>query len=94
MTVRQARKTVRPDSKGRITLGKLVAGASSFKAYKDKQGRIVLEPQVEVPAGEAWLWKNQAAIKAVQQGLKDSAEGRVVQRGSFARFAATEEDDA
>ena len=78
------RKTVRPDSKGRITLGSLAAGASSFKAYKDTKGRIILEPQVEVPAAEAWLWTNTAAMKSVQQGLKDSAEGKPVDRGSFA----------
>ena len=77
-------KTVRPDSKGRITLGSLAAGASSFKAYRDAKGRIILEPQVEVPAAEAWLWQNPAAMKSVQQGLRDSAEGKRVERGSFA----------
>lgn len=78
------RRTVRPDSKGRVTLGSLAAGASSFKAYKDSKGRIILEPQVEVPAAEAWLWQNPAAMKSVQQGLRDSTEGRLVDRGSFA----------
>ena len=87
MAITEARKTVRPDSKGRITLGSLAGGASSFKAYKDKKGRIVLEPQVEVPAMEAWLWQNPVAMKAVQQGLQDSAEGKVVRRGSFAQYA-------
>lgn len=84
MPISEPWKTVRPDSKGRITLGSLAAGASSFKAHKDIKGRIILEPQVEVPAAEAWLWKNAAAMKSVQQGLKDSAEGKLVDRGSFA----------
>lgn len=79
MPISEARKTVRPDSKGRITLGNLAAGASSFQAYRDSQGRIILEPQVEVPAGEAWLWRNAAALKSVQQGLKDAAAGEVVE---------------
>jgi hypothetical protein len=87
MPILDSRKTVRPDSKGRITLGNLAAGASSFKAYRDADGRIILEPQVEVPAGEAWLWQNPAAMKSVQQGLEDSAEGKFVKRGSFARYA-------
>lgn len=86
MTITETRKTVRPDSKGRITLGSLASGASCFKAYKDKQGRIVLEPQVEVPANEAWLWKNPAAMEAVQKGLRDSAEGKLVERGSFVQY--------
>ena len=88
MTIAEARKTVRPDSKGRITLGSLAGGASCFKAYKDKKGRIVLEPLVEVPANEAWLWKNPVAMKAVQKGLKDSAGGNLVDRGSFAQYVA------
>ena len=68
MATTAARKTVRPDSKGRITLGNLAGGASSFKAYRDKKGRIILEPQIEVPAAEAWLWKNPVALKAVRLG--------------------------
>jgi len=87
MSTAEARRTVRPDSKGRVTLGSLAKGVSSFSAYKDKCGRIVLELQVEVPAREAWLWKNRAAVNAVRQGLKDSAAGRLVDRGSFARCA-------
>ena len=87
MTITAIRKTLRPDSKGRITLGNLAGGASCFKAYKDKKGRIVLEPLVEVPVNEAWLWNNPVAMKAVQKGLRDSAEGNLVERGSFAKYA-------
>lgn len=92
MTVPEARKTLRPDSKGRITLGNLVGGASCFRAHRDKKGRIILEPLVEVPALEAWLWKNPAAMNAVQKGLKDSAEGNLIDRGSFARYADEAEE--
>jgi hypothetical protein len=90
MPIVEPRKTVRPDSKGRITLGNLAAGASSFKAYRDSKGRIILEPQVEVPAAQAWLWQNPAAMKSVREVLKDSAEGKLVQRGSFAHHATEE----
>lgn len=92
MPIIEPRKTVRPDSKGRITLGNLAAGASSFKAYRDTKGRIILEPQVEVPAAEVWLWQNPAAMKSVQQGLKDSGEGKLVKRDSFASFAKGPEE--
>lgn len=86
MPITEPRKTVRPDSKGRVTLGSLALGASSFKAYRDPKGRIILEPQMEVPAAEAWLWKNSAALKSVQQGLQESADGKLVDRGSFAAY--------
>ncbi len=87
MPIPEPRKTVRPDSKGRVTLGNLAAGASSFKAYRDAKGRIILEPQVEVPAAEAWLWQNPEAMISVQRGLRDAAEGKLVERGSFAKYA-------
>jgi len=47
----------RPDSKGRITLGKLAEGVSSYRARRQKDGRIVLEPFVEVPAMNAGCMK-------------------------------------
>ena len=43
-------------------------------------------------AVEAWLWKNPVAMKAVQKGLKDSAEGKLVERGSFAQYADEAEE--
>lgn len=92
MPTLEPRKTLRPDSKGRITLGSLAAGASSFKAYRDPKGRIILEPQIEVPAAEAWLWMNATALQAVRRGLEDSAQDKTVERGSFAQYAQTTDD--
>ncbi len=90
MTVKEAR-TVRPDAKGRITLGHLADGVSSFIVTEDKHHRIILEPRVEISANEKWLYDNKAALKQVKQGLEDSAAGRVKNRGSFAKYL---DDDA
>ena len=49
---------LRPDAKGRITLGKLAEGVSSYRARRQKDGKIVLEPFVEIPAEERWLYEN------------------------------------
>lgn len=84
-------KTVRPDAKGRITLGPLAHGVSSYIMTKDKNNRIILEPRVEIPAKEKWLFDNKAALNQVKQGLKDSAAGRIKKRGSFAKF--TDDED-
>jgi hypothetical protein len=84
-------KTIRPDSKGRITLGRLAMGVSSFKASQDASGRIILEPQVEIPANEVWLWQNPGALAQVQRGIKEAGEGKLVDLGSFARFAQEDE---
>ena len=84
-------RVVRPDSKGRITLGSLTKGISSFVVVKDKDGRLTLEPYKEIPAREAWLFENPAALDKVRQGFADAAAGRLHDRGDFSQFA--EDDD-
>jgi hypothetical protein len=90
MTVKES-KIVRPDAKGRITLGSLAHGTSSYIVTKDKYNRIILEPRIEILAKEKWLFDNKTALTQVKKGMEDSAEGRVRSRGSFARF--TDDED-
>jgi hypothetical protein len=75
--------TLRPDSKGRITLGKLAEGISSFRAHREENGRVVLEPFVEIPAREHWIFKNPEALASLKRGIADATDGRTVSRGSF-----------
>lgn len=89
MTAPQAH-TVRPDSKGRITLGPYAKGVSSFRIHPQKDGRLVLEPYTEIPAREAWLFENQAALTKVRKGLKDAAAGKISRRGDFSKFVDDE----
>jgi hypothetical protein len=76
-------KTLHPDAKGRIALGALAKGISSFEVLEDKDGRIILEPRVEIPAREQWLFKNKTAMRQVQKGLKDAVKGKISQRDEF-----------
>lgn len=80
-------KYLRPDSKGRITLGKLAKGISSYKYEISADGCIILRPQVEIPANETWLYKNKEALSKVQKGIEDSSCGHVRKIGSFSQFA-------
>ena len=82
----QSGKVLRPDSKGRISLGKLAQGVSSFRVSVDDRGRIVLEPYVEVPASEKWLFDNPEAVESLRRGLADAKNGRVSEIGSFAHY--------
>lgn len=82
--------TLRPDAKGRIALGSLAKGISSFQASVDPEGRIILEPFAEIPAREKWLFENKEALAAVREGLTQASAGQVRSRGSFASFV---EDD-
>ena len=78
---------VRPDSKGRITLGKVARGVSSYGVRVFGDGRVQLDPYAEIPARERWLYKNPKALASVLRGLKESEEGKVHDLGSFARYA-------
>ena len=86
-------KLLRPDSKGRITLGKeYVEGVSSFRVTETADNKIILEPQVEIPAREMWLFENKEALSKVKKGLQDSKEGKLSSKGSFSQFADDEID--
>ena len=78
---------MRPDSKGRIALGKLAEGVSSYLIRSGKDGRIILEPLSEVPARERWLYESPEGLARVRRGLADSREGRIRLVGSFSRYA-------
>jgi hypothetical protein len=86
-------RDVRPDSKRRLTLGKALAGLEEdvrFDVYRRSNGQIVLDPQVSIPASEAWLYRNPEALAMVRRGLREAAEGKAVYVGSFAEFADEE----
>lgn len=80
-------RMVRPDSKGRITLGRLAEGISGFTVTETEDHKIILEPYAEIPAREKWLFSNTLALGKVKQGLKEAKEGKVSKKGSFAKFA-------
>ena len=73
------------DSRKRISLTKLLPGGtiSSVRAYVEED-KIILEPMVEIPARETWLYQNESALKKVQSGLSQKG---TIKRGSFAKYA-------
>ena len=73
------------DSKKRISLTKLLPPGNirSVRAYT-KGYRIVLEPMMEVPVEEAWLFENRDALKKVLTGLSQKGS---INRGSFAKHS-------
>ncbi len=83
-------KALRPDSKGRISLGRLAKGVSSYAVYQQKNGTITLEPFIEIPAKEKWLYDNKSALKQFQTGLEQAKKGKLIERGSFSKYADDE----
>ena len=87
-------KYLRLDSKKRITLGKLAPDdVTSYEPEVKEDGTIILHPRVEMPAHEAWLYRNPEALAGVLRGIDDSKAGRVKYRGSFAKYADIDLDE-
>ena len=76
-----------PDAKKRLSLGEALRGATAYNIYRNPLGQLILDPVKTVPASEMWLYENAEALASVKQGLRESAQGKNVDRGSFARFA-------
>ncbi len=75
---------IRPDTKGRISLGGVLSETKqAYQVFVNSLGQIVLDPVKTVPTYEAWLHANPAALDRVRQGLKESGEGKRVDLGSF-----------
>jgi len=87
----QLSKHIKPDTKGRIYLGKLTEGVSGFAVTVDKHHRIILDPLVEIPAREKWLFDNKEALNSVQRGLKEAKGGNFNELGSFAEYLNDDE---
>jgi len=76
-----------PDAKKRISLGAALRDATAYNIYRNPLGQLILDPVRTIPVSEAWLYENPSALASVKQGLRESAEGKSVYRGSFARHA-------
>lgn len=70
----------RPDERGRITLGReLTDGVSKYDVFVNNEtGEVLLRPYREIPAHEAWLYKNDKAKKLVAKGLEGAKAGKLV----------------
>lgn len=70
-------KRVRLDSKGRIALGKFISeGVTGFEVLAQDDGSLVLSPTIEIPACEAWIFRNKKAFASVKRGLEQASKGR------------------
>ncbi|HUV44373.1 MAG TPA: hypothetical protein VMW13_06040 [Dehalococcoidales bacterium] len=80
-------KNVKPDAKRRVILPQgLVREGIIYHIYANSFGQIVLDPQVTIPASEAWIFEDKSALATVDRGMVESANGQVINRGSFAKY--------
>ena len=70
--------SVKPDTRKRVVLpSDLVKEDIIYHIWYNSFGQILLDPQVTIPASEAWLFKNPKAFASVRRGLGDVAQGKV-----------------
>ena len=87
----RAGPAVLPDGRGRITLPKSVrvrlGEGVSFATYVNDAGQVVLDPVVELPMRERWIYQNPRALAALKAGLNSAVDESLVDLGSFAKHA-------
>jgi hypothetical protein len=85
--VQKTIKRLRPDERGRITLGEIAKSVSSYDVEIQPDGKIILTRYIEIPKNEIWLYKNKEALENVLTGIQQAKEGKVKKRKSYAEFA-------
>lgn len=96
MMRRQPNK-IQMDDKCRICLSSFLSKEereqlSSFRISRQEDGKIVLDPLVEIPAREHWIYKNPEALAALMRGIEDAKNGRIVDVGiDFLQFLDNED---
>jgi hypothetical protein len=83
--------SVKPDTKRRVCIPKtLFKEGLSYHIYVNDIGQIVLDPQITIPASEAWLFINKKTLASVDKGINESTNGQRTDRGSFAKYTKDE----
>jgi hypothetical protein len=65
------------DDRTRVTLGDFFKNFKRVRIYKNQRGEVFIQPVIEIPASESWLFQNKEVLEMVQKGLKDAAEGKI-----------------
>jgi len=89
--MRKQTATVNMDNKYRICLTRLLSKKerelfNSFRIYWEG-AKIVLEPVIEIPEKDHWIYQDPKSLASLMKGIKDAEEGRVKDLGSFAKYA-------
>jgi hypothetical protein len=67
------------DNKKRVSLGcKAIPVGQSYIVYVNEIGQIILDPLERIPRRELWLHKNKKALASVMKGIKQAAQGELL----------------
>jgi len=68
---------LRPDSKGRINLGELSQGVSSYRVIKGENGSLILKPYLEIPFTEKWIFENKDILERIKKEFHNEEQDNV-----------------
>lgn len=82
------------DGRRRISLGRVGSSDHTrYDVYENDLGEILLVPLVSIPAREMIVWQNPQVRESLLRGMELASLGKVVDRGSFAKYADDDVDD-
>ncbi len=58
---------LRPDAKGRINLGEVARNISSYRVTVETNGQILLEPYVEIPLSDKWIFEDKELLNKIKK---------------------------
>ena len=61
---------LRPDAKGRISLGEIASTVSSYRVTIEDSGKVILEPYTEIPLSEKWIFEDKDLLARVINQVK------------------------
>ena len=71
-------ENVKPDAKKRVVIPREVQQEGVlYHIYRNSAGQILLDPQVTIPASEAWIYNNPEVLASLRRGLDDAVHDRV-----------------
>lgn len=95
--MRKQLNKIQMDAKYRICLGSFLSKEereqlSSFRVSRQEDGKIVLDPFMEIPAREHWIYKNPKALASLKRGIEDAKNGRIIDMDiDFSKFLDDED---
>lgn len=78
-----------PDQRGRVTLGSVLSHGG-YRVLRNDLGQVLLDPVVQIPASEVWLWQNPELRASMERAMAQAVAGKFKDLGSFADYSADE----
>ena len=60
---------LRPDSKGKLNIGELAQGVSSYHVVIGEHGVLTLYPYAEIPFSEKWIFENKELLEKLKEEI-------------------------